>query len=98
MAETVVLKKCASYDLPEMEKQILSGLELLGGLDNFIKTDEKVLIKVNCLFPSEPEKAVITHPLFLQAVVRIIKKKNKKYNNRRFAGVRQFYFRIKVRL
>ncbi|MGD0566465.1 MAG: DUF362 domain-containing protein, partial [Candidatus Goldiibacteriota bacterium] len=77
MAETVVLKKCPSYDLAEMEKQIFSGIELLGGLDKFIKNDEKVLVKVNCLFPSEPEKAVITHPLFLQAVIRIIKRKTK---------------------
>jgi uncharacterized protein (DUF362 family)/Pyruvate/2-oxoacid:ferredoxin oxidoreductase delta subunit len=77
MAETVVLKKCVSYDLSEMEKQISSGLELLGGLDNFVKKDEKVLLKVNCLFPSDPEKAVITHPLFLQAVVRIIKTRTK---------------------
>jgi uncharacterized protein (DUF362 family)/Pyruvate/2-oxoacid:ferredoxin oxidoreductase delta subunit len=74
MAETVVLKKCASYDTDAIEKEISSGLELLGGLDKFIKKGEKVLIMVNCLFPSEPEKAVITHPLFLKAVVRIIKR------------------------
>lgn len=77
MAETVVLKKCADYDLEEIKKCIESGFELLGGMDKFIKDGEKVLIKVNCLSPSEPGKAIITHPVFLKAVVQVIKKKTK---------------------
>jgi len=71
----VVIKKCKQYDLAEIVSNIESGLEMLGGLDSFVKPNEKVLLKVNCLFPSEPKKAVITHPVFLQAVIRILKKK-----------------------
>ncbi len=73
MAHIVVIKKCAVYELDEIIRILESGLEALGGLDHFVKPNEKVLLKVNCLFPSEPEKAVITHPVFLQAVIRVLK-------------------------
>ncbi len=77
MADTVVIKKCGAYALDDVQKKIEEGLQLIGGIENFIKENEKVLIKVNCLFPAEPEKAVTTNPVFLQAVVRILKKKTK---------------------
>lgn len=74
MDKTVVIKKCKEYKLEDIISNIESGLEMLGGLDRFVKPKEKVLLKVNCLFPSVPEKAVITHPVFLQAVIRVLKK------------------------
>lgn len=74
MKHTVIIKKCSEYKLDEIIPKLESSLDLLGGLDKFVKPNEKVLIKVNCLFPSEPEKAVITHPVFLQAVIRVLKK------------------------
>jgi uncharacterized protein (DUF362 family)/Pyruvate/2-oxoacid:ferredoxin oxidoreductase delta subunit len=77
MSRQVVIKKCKEYKLDEVMAAIESGLELLGGLDKYVKENEKVLLKVNCLAPSEPEKAIITHPVFLQAVIRILKKKTK---------------------
>ncbi|MCE5299465.1 MAG: DUF362 domain-containing protein [Spirochaetia bacterium] len=74
MKNTVVIKKCKEYKVPDIQARIEEGLELLGGLDKFVKKGESVLLKVNCLFPSEPEKAVITHPEFVRAVVRIVKR------------------------
>jgi uncharacterized protein (DUF362 family)/NAD-dependent dihydropyrimidine dehydrogenase PreA subunit len=73
MSETVVIKKCGTYGLEEIKAALRSGFELLGGIDKFVKKDEKVLLKVNCLFPAEPEKAVTTHPVFLKAVVQLLK-------------------------
>lgn len=74
MPHTVVIKKCMEYKLDDVVKNIESGINMLGGLDKFVKPGEKVLLKVNCLFPSEPDKAVTTHPVFLQAVIRVLKK------------------------
>ena len=74
MNRTVVIKKCKEYKLEEIIHHLESSLEMLGGLDRFVGPKEKVLIKVNCLFPSEPEKAVITHPVFLQAVIKVLKR------------------------
>ena len=73
VAEKVVIKKCAAYELAAVKDAVRSGFDLLGGIDRFVKKGEKVLIKVNCLFPAEPEKAVTTHPVFLKAVVQLVK-------------------------
>jgi uncharacterized protein (DUF362 family)/NAD-dependent dihydropyrimidine dehydrogenase PreA subunit len=47
-----------------------SLLSPLGGIKNYIKTGEKVLIKVNLLNASIPEKAVVTHPNLIKSVVK----------------------------
>jgi uncharacterized protein (DUF362 family)/Pyruvate/2-oxoacid:ferredoxin oxidoreductase delta subunit len=73
--ENVVIKKCPGYDLEKVKAAVKDGFELLGGLDKFINREDKVLLKVNCLFPSEPEKAVITHPVVVRAVIRVLKDK-----------------------
>ncbi len=73
MDNNVVIKKCTSYELESVKTAINQGFVLLGGLDKFVKKNEKVLLKVNCLFCAEPEKAVTTHPVFLKAVIQILK-------------------------
>jgi len=73
--ENVVIKKCMDYDLEKVTAAIKGGFDLLGGLEKYINKDDKVLLKVNCLFPTEPEKAVTTHPVFVQAVIRVIKER-----------------------
>ncbi len=73
--ENIVIKKCTEYDLEKVKAAIKEGFDMLGGLDKFIGKDEKVLLKVNCLSPSVPEKAIITHPVVLKAVIRILKDK-----------------------
>lgn len=77
MLETVVIKKCGGYELEKVKKALEEGFELLGGLDKFIGKDEKVLLKVNSLFNASVEKAVCTHPVMLQAVIQLVKRKTK---------------------
>jgi len=74
MRKTIVVKKCEDYISEKIQKEIEDGLLLLGGIEKFINKDEKVLIKVNSLSSSRPETAVNTHPEFLRAVIKIIKK------------------------
>jgi len=47
-----------------------SLLSPLGGIKNFIESGEKVLIKVNLLNASIPEKAVVTHPNLIKSVAK----------------------------
>ena len=68
MAKVSIVK--ATYSDPRIE----SLLEPLGGMERFIKKGEKVLLKVNLLSAREPEKAVTTHPEFVRAVARAVKK------------------------
>ena len=65
-----VLIKKAGYDNPEIDLL----LEPLGGMENFVKEGDKVLLKVNLLSGREPEKAVTTHPDFIRAVVKAVRK------------------------
>jgi len=54
------------------------GIEALlapfGGMEQFVKKNEKVLLKVNLLSAKEPEKAVTTHPEFVRAVAKAVRK------------------------
>lgn len=59
-----------TYVRPEIERL----LEPLGGMRCFINRGDRVLLKVNLLSPNEPEKAVTTHPEFVRAVAREVKK------------------------
>ena len=54
------------------------GIEALlapfGGMEQFVKKNEKVLLKVNLLSAKAPEKAVTTHPEFVRAVTKAVRK------------------------
>jgi uncharacterized protein (DUF362 family)/Pyruvate/2-oxoacid:ferredoxin oxidoreductase delta subunit len=47
-------------------------VDLLGGITAFIKPGERVLIKPNLLKASPPDRAVVTHPEILRAVIRLV--------------------------
>lgn len=69
----VVLKKCDDYNLEIVKEKISDSFELLGGLNNLIKPNSKVFIKCNCVGPFEPNQAITTHPIFVQAVIQLVK-------------------------
>lgn len=66
----VALVRCASYDEQLVYEAVGRGLELLGGVERFVRAGEKVLLKPNLLVGSAPEKAVTTHPTVFRAVAR----------------------------
>ncbi len=61
MAE-VVLIRCENYDSAEVRKAVHRGIELLGGIESFVKPGETILLKPNLLFGDSPEKCINTHP------------------------------------
>ena len=62
MAKVSIIK--ATYTHPGIE----TLLAPLGGMEWFVKKNDKVLLKVNLLSAKEPQKAVTTHPEFVRAV------------------------------
>jgi uncharacterized protein (DUF362 family)/ferredoxin len=70
--KSVSIIKCQSYD----EKEVLNGLrqsiDLIGGIGQFVKRGDRVLIKPNLLHGKNPEKAVTTHPSIVRGVVQIV--------------------------
>ena len=49
------------------------GLDFLGGVENLIPKDAKILLKPNLLKKAEVEKAVITHPVVVGAFAGILR-------------------------
>ncbi|MCM8789887.1 MAG: DUF362 domain-containing protein, partial [Candidatus Omnitrophica bacterium] len=72
----VSIIKCASYDTSLVGEAVRKSVELLGGIERFIKPASKVLIKPNLLMAKEPESGIITHPEVVRAVIRILKSIN----------------------
>lgn len=70
--ETVVLKACSDYDVGLIKSCLESSISELGGLDNYIHSGEKVLLKVNLLMKKRPEEATTTHPAFVEALAMIL--------------------------
>jgi len=60
----------ATYSDPDIE----TLLAPLGGMKRFVKQKENVLLKVNLLSAKDPQKAVTTHPEFVRAVAKAVRK------------------------
>lgn len=70
---TVALIPCDSYNEERVYEAVRTGLELLGGIGQFVKPEEKILLKPNLLSKMLPQKAVTTHPAVFGAVARLLK-------------------------
>ncbi len=68
MTVKVALIRCESYDEETVERAVKRGLQLLGGVVQFVKAGEKILLKPNLLVPEPPQKCVTTHPSVFRAV------------------------------
>lgn len=68
----VFLAPCGEYDATKIQETMMSGLLRLGFDPNEIR-GKRVLIKPNLLNATEPERAVVTHPEFFRAVVRLVR-------------------------
>ena len=73
MKSKVVLLPCKEYDEEKIYMLLKQGLDFLGGLENLISKDAKILLKPNLLKKAEVEKAVITHPVVVGAFARILR-------------------------
>jgi uncharacterized protein (DUF362 family)/NAD-dependent dihydropyrimidine dehydrogenase PreA subunit len=70
MNKKVGIERCISYDPQEVYGALKRAVELAGGLDIAGKT---VLLKPNILFDAAPEKAICTHPAFLEAAIKLVR-------------------------
>lgn len=68
----VSVARCESYDKENVGPALGKCLGLLGSFKDIIKPDKKILIKPNLLSPNVPEKAITTHPLFVEEIIRKI--------------------------
>jgi uncharacterized protein (DUF362 family)/NAD-dependent dihydropyrimidine dehydrogenase PreA subunit len=69
----VSLVSCQSYDPAQVEGAVKRAVDLLGGIERFVKPNESVLLKPNLLTDAPPEKGIDTHPEVVRAVIRLIR-------------------------
>lgn len=67
--------RCFTYREEEVLKSVKEAVDLIGGIEKFVKPNSKILLKVNLLSARSPEKAVTTHPEIVRAVVRLVKER-----------------------
>jgi uncharacterized protein (DUF362 family)/NAD-dependent dihydropyrimidine dehydrogenase PreA subunit len=67
----VALAGCPSYESGLVYDAIKKGITLLGGVSEFVRPGEKILLKPNMLAGRSPELAVTTHPAVFEAAAKI---------------------------
>ncbi len=67
MSSKVHITRCPEYDLDQIKPQIKNHLDQYPRFKDI--GGKKVLLKINLLSATEPERAVTTHPTFLKALV-----------------------------
>ena len=70
----LALVKCPSYKQSEVDGAVAEALESLGGMNNFVRPGQKVLLKVSLLTAAKPAAAITTHPAVVKSVVREVQK------------------------
>ena len=69
----VALVRCESYNTDKVFDAVKRSVDLVGGIEAFVRPGMKVLLKPNLLSARFPEDAVDTHPEVVRAVVRLVK-------------------------
>jgi len=73
MKTKVSILKCGNYDPLPVQKAVKEAVDLLGGVEKFIKAGSKVLIKPNVLMAKPPEAGITTHPEVVRGVIKVLK-------------------------
>ena len=69
----VVLIPCDTYEEETVYERLKEGVALLGGMEQFVKPEDKVLLKPNLVRKAELSRAVVTHPAVMGAVARLVR-------------------------
>jgi len=70
----VSIVRAYNYDYAEIHAAVVRGIELIGGLAGVVPAGSKVFVKINHISPpSPPEKGIVTHPVFVEAVLACLK-------------------------
>ncbi|MEK6984389.1 MAG: DUF362 domain-containing protein [Nanoarchaeota archaeon] len=73
MQYIVSLEKCNSYNQKEVDNSVNKLTKNLGGISEFVKRGQKVLVKPNIVKGMKPEACATTHPAVIEAVIKILK-------------------------
>ncbi len=69
----VSLVKCPDYNRDRVFDSVKRAVDLVGGIEGFVRKGTRVLVKPNLLSARPPEDAVDTHPEIVRSVARLVK-------------------------
>jgi len=70
----VSIVRCQDYDSQRVFEAVDRAVNLVGGIESYVKSGMKVLLKPNLLSARYPEEGVDTHPEVVRAVARLVKR------------------------
>jgi uncharacterized protein (DUF362 family)/Pyruvate/2-oxoacid:ferredoxin oxidoreductase delta subunit len=73
MRSFVSIVKVNNYNEEEVGIGLRQAIDLIGGIENFVKSGDLVLLKPNLLYGKPPEKAVTTHPSIIKGIIQIVR-------------------------
>ncbi|MFH1397620.1 MAG: DUF362 domain-containing protein [Candidatus Omnitrophota bacterium] len=73
MNSKVSIARCNSYESSLVCDAVRKSIDLLGGINNFIRPGSKVLVKPNLLSANVPEAGITTHPEVVRGAIRVLK-------------------------
>jgi uncharacterized protein (DUF362 family) len=62
-----------SENYSNVKENILKSVQLLGGFEKYIPKNSMVAIKPNLMAPVSPDRCATTNPLFLRAIIELVK-------------------------
>jgi uncharacterized protein (DUF362 family) len=72
LKSSVAIVKCQNYDEDKVLMGLRQSIDLIGGIQTFVKEGHRVLLKPNLLYGKPPEKAVTTHPSIVKGMIQIV--------------------------
>lgn len=69
----VSIVSCSNYELELVKHSVRTCVDNLGGIKKFVYPGQKVLLKINLLAGTPPEKAVTTHPAVVSALAELVR-------------------------
>ena len=74
MSNQVVVQvaQCLEYEQQMVSTALEKLIDNLGGIEKFVRPGQVVAIKPNLIAKKKPEEAATTHPLLVEAVVRMV--------------------------
>jgi uncharacterized protein (DUF362 family)/Pyruvate/2-oxoacid:ferredoxin oxidoreductase delta subunit len=73
MKSSVSIIKCQDYDEGKVLSTLRQSIDLIGGIQNFVKKGSRVLLKPNLLYGKSPENAITTHPSIVRGMIQIVR-------------------------
>ena len=70
--DIVSISRCESYEADSVKKAVYEVLDGIAGIRQKITEGSRVLVKTNLLMRKNPEDAVTTHPMVVEAIVRYL--------------------------